>query len=400
MAKKITTAKRRRRAEENGYHDSDDDIDDSPVLRSLQPCTDKKYETQLEFWDEEGPLKKKIGLSDATRPKHYLTLENYMYLERQLWQEDGHEYKHEGYRVLISAKLKCHVYTPARLGEISESSVRSGTGKGLRYKDTTLLVAWKDSKPELRWGMKREFAKGMQDKASQRPTHILYEDVPNQLLVVNPMLFMISIFLAAGAVKHYQTVKQLLAIKPPDDQSYWILNWADYVLEKPVFPEMSVDDSPNDKIQTGTGFSSQLTELSLQAGIQHPITVYSMRRESLIQATGNSYSKDELTKFAAHTNRVTLQRDYLSSITNVDSQACFLKLPTRSDFAENFRSMTVKRNPELFLSLPAKVQDDLRQTEDYKDIEGKISSISSQLKNIADEYSIRELTRQRDQLFT
>lgn len=269
--------------------------------------------------------------------------------------------------------------------------------------------------------MKREFAKGMQDKASQRyknshellntteaderrPTHILYEDVPNQLLVVNPMLFMISIFLAAGAVKHYQTVKQLLDVKPPDDQSYWILDWADHVLEKPVFPEMSVD-GPKDKIQTGTGFSSQLTGLSLRAGMQHPITVHGMRRESLIQATGkfntvackfchliynigNGYSKDELTKFAAHTNRVTLQRDYLSSITNVDGQACFLKLPTRSDFAENFRSMTVERNPELFLSLPAKVQDDLRQTEDYKDIEGKINSISSQLKHIADEDSI------------
>ncbi|KAH8748681.1 hypothetical protein F5883DRAFT_398939, partial [Diaporthe sp. PMI_573] len=111
-----------------------------------------------------GPLKKEIGLSKATRPKNYLTLENYMYMERQLWQSDGHEYVHEAYRVFISAKLKCHVFTPARLGEVSEASTRRGTGKGLRYKDTVMLVAWKDGEPELRYSLKREFAKGMHDK--------------------------------------------------------------------------------------------------------------------------------------------------------------------------------------------------------------------------------------------
>lgn len=63
-----------------------------------------------------------------------MTIENFMYMERQLWQSDGHEYLHDGYRVLISAKLKCHVFTSARVGEISESSSRAGTGNGLLYK--------------------------------------------------------------------------------------------------------------------------------------------------------------------------------------------------------------------------------------------------------------------------
>lgn len=81
-----------------------------------------------------GPLKEKIGLSDLKRPKTYMTIENFMYMERQLWQNDGHEYLHDGYRVLISAKLKCHVFTSARVGEISEGSSRAGTGKGLLYR--------------------------------------------------------------------------------------------------------------------------------------------------------------------------------------------------------------------------------------------------------------------------
>jgi hypothetical protein len=75
----------------------------------------------------------------ATRPRTYLTLENYMYMERQLWQDDGHEYIHDGYRVFISAKLKCHVFTSARVGEISEGSTRRGTGKGLRYKVSIMV---------------------------------------------------------------------------------------------------------------------------------------------------------------------------------------------------------------------------------------------------------------------
>lgn len=31
-----------------------------------------------------------------------------------------------------------------------------------------MLVAWKDGEPELRWSLKREFAKGMYDKELQR----------------------------------------------------------------------------------------------------------------------------------------------------------------------------------------------------------------------------------------
>lgn len=89
-----------------------------------------------------GPLKKKLGLSTATRPKKYLTLENYVYMERQLWQNDGHGYVHEAYRVFIIAKLKCHVFfTPARIGEVSEGSTRKGARNGLRYK-VSIMVLW------------------------------------------------------------------------------------------------------------------------------------------------------------------------------------------------------------------------------------------------------------------
>jgi hypothetical protein len=88
-------------------------------------------------------LRKKLSFSIETRPRTYLTLENHMYMERQLWQNGGHEYAHDGSRVLISAKLKCHVFTLSRVGEISESQSRRGTGKGLRY-EVSVAVGFKD----------------------------------------------------------------------------------------------------------------------------------------------------------------------------------------------------------------------------------------------------------------
>ncbi|RYO74330.1 hypothetical protein DL764_010855 [Monosporascus ibericus] len=367
MGKKRTAEDRRRYAEENGFNDDARDVDDKPVPREVLDYTKERYSFQMEMWFEyqkthpeatpyelktlkhfaefigrsvegyiKGPLKQKIRLSTARRPKTYLTLENYMYMERQLWQSDWHEYVHEAYRVFISAKLKCHVFTPARLGEISEGSTRKGTGKGLRY------------------------------KVSVTP------------LVANPMLFMLAIFLAAGAFKNYHTVEGVLAVKPPPDQRYWALEWADHVLDLPVFPEVSVN-GPTEKIQTGTAFSSQLREVSLRAGMEIPVTVHGMRREALIQATSNGYSKDELIKFAAHTNQATLAKDYLSSITSVDGLASFLKLPLRSDQAEDFRSKTVKRNPELFSFLPAKTTDELRQREDYVAITKELEDLSLQM---------------------
>lgn len=103
-------------------------------------------------------------------------------------------------------------------------------------------------------------------------------------------------------------------------------------------------------------------------------------------------------KFAAHTNQMTLTRDYLSAITVVDGLASFLKMPLRSDQAEDFRSMTVKRNPELLLSLPAKAQDELRRRSDYVAITKKIEGISAEISEAVPLAQINELKSRRSQL--
>ncbi len=51
-----------------------------------------------------------------------------------VWEKDWHEFDHEGARVGFSAKMNFFCFSSARLGELTESSAKAGTGKGLRYR--------------------------------------------------------------------------------------------------------------------------------------------------------------------------------------------------------------------------------------------------------------------------
>ncbi|KAK0707785.1 hypothetical protein B0H67DRAFT_322241 [Lasiosphaeris hirsuta] len=119
-----------------------------------------------------------------------------MYMEN-----DRYKYVYKGSWVSISSKLKCHVFTLARVGEISKGESWKGTGKGLCYKDMVMLVIWKDGKPELHFSLKREFMKGMYDEEQQRPIYILYELLPGQPLILNLILFILAISILARAFK-------------------------------------------------------------------------------------------------------------------------------------------------------------------------------------------------------
>ncbi|KAH6725001.1 hypothetical protein BKA61DRAFT_688306 [Leptodontidium sp. MPI-SDFR-AT-0119] len=59
------------------------------------------------------------------------------------------------------------------------------------------------------------------------------------------------------------------------------------------------------------------------------------------------YSLGQVMKFAAHRNSKTLVGYYLDNISNVDGTAVFLGLEPRRDLIEDFRSASMKRNPDL-----------------------------------------------------
>ena len=70
-------------------------------------------------------------------------------------------------------------------------------------------------------------------------THRLHESLPGQQLVLPPLVFVLQSFLARGALEHYHTIGKVLVVRPPTNQSDWVFEWSDDVLDKPAFPEMT-----------------------------------------------------------------------------------------------------------------------------------------------------------------
>jgi hypothetical protein len=65
-----------------------------------------------------------IGLSRLEVAPTFFTMENYVGMEELFWQRDYHNYVHEGCRVDLSALLKLHCYTSARLQEICKAKFK------------------------------------------------------------------------------------------------------------------------------------------------------------------------------------------------------------------------------------------------------------------------------------
>lgn len=78
------------------------------------------------------------------------------------------------------------------------------------------------------------------DSPLYRPKHLLYERLnPTPPLFANSILFLLAIFLSAGAFRDFYTISDVLNTRPIPRENFWIIEWADNVLEDPVFPEIS-----------------------------------------------------------------------------------------------------------------------------------------------------------------
>ena len=135
----------------------------------------------------QGDLRDKLQLSLVKREQGFMTIQIYIVLLKQMWENDWHDYHHDGYRVQWTAALQLFVYTSSRIGEILESAARPGTGDGLRYRvraalvsghpgalglttrqDILLLVRWRDGEPEIMMAVCRQHTKGMTNTSHKR----------------------------------------------------------------------------------------------------------------------------------------------------------------------------------------------------------------------------------------
>jgi hypothetical protein len=104
-------------------------------------------------------------------------------------------------------------------------------------------------------------------------------------------------------------------------------------------------------------------------------------------------------KFAAHRNSKTLVGHYLDDMSNVDGAATFLGLEPRRDLTEDFRSASMRRNPDLRHSLPTKNLDELKHRQDFIALCQQIENLSVHIAAAIPEEARKELKAQRRHIY-
>jgi hypothetical protein len=82
-------------------------------------------------------------------------------------------------------------------------------------------------------------------------------------------------------------------------------------------------------------------------------------------------------------------------MSNMDGAAVFLGLEPRRDLIEDFRSASIRRNPDLRYSLLTKYLDKLRQRRDFTDLGEQIDNLFTQITAAITEKGRQELNTQR-----
>ena len=83
--------------------------------------------------------------------------------------------------------------------------------------------------------------------------------------------------------------------------------------------------------------------------------------------------------FGAHRDPGMFRKSYMTTMVTVDGQASFLGEPLRRDYHEDLRGMSLRRNPQLWQTLPAKLKDDLECSPEYVALDAKIEALTAKI---------------------
>ncbi|CAM1508797.1 Fc.00g056450.m01.CDS01 [Cosmosporella sp. VM-42] len=337
----------------------------------------------------DGELAKKICLlkgKKGQRKKAFITIENYVHMQNRLWIDDFHDYIHEGSRVDTANLLNTHCFTSARCQEVCQA----------RYQDLQCILSWKDGQPEFRCKFTREFCKATDINQPEHPfaERMVGPDGLPPPLFAQPMLHWLANLISSHASADLCTVEQVLALQPPKNGNFRIIEWADDVKKVAVFPEWS-STGPKTKSKSPNSWVTQFSDLGKRTGFTSGLGLHAVRREALIKANDNGYSLGQVLRFASQNNTNVLVNHYLGNVSTIDGAGSFLGTDLRTDLAEDFRSASAGRNPDLRFSLPTKVAEELRNSPQYLDLTEKISGLNLEIDTPASSEIRPELEAQR-----
>jgi len=91
--------------------------------------------------------------------------------------------------------------------------------------------------------------------------------------------------ISSRAFADFNTLEEILALEPPKNGNFRILEWAEDSQEKPVFPEWSSTGCKT-KSKNPKSWVTQFSDWGNRAGFTAQLGLHAVRREALIKVNG------------------------------------------------------------------------------------------------------------------
>nr|CAG8993140.1 Unknown function [Thelonectria discophora] len=363
---------------QDGLSEDKSGIDHTPVYKKLAPITEPQYARMMRLWFA---YLEKYPASD---PRDMVTMKHFAEV---VARSTGARLDQKLKRPTVkSIRVKIRSFMSAWERETQQPIPKHVHDS--MAPDLVCMVGWKDGEPDIKMGFKRDVAKGMQD-TPKKPKHPLYERMtPTPPLFANSIMFLLAIFVSHNAFRDLKRIEDVLQVRPPPKEKYRILDWADGVLNDPIFPEMC-RTGPTSKAKNKDAWGHQCSDWAKRANFIGGMGLHAARREELIKVDEDSgYSLGQVMKFAGHRSSKTLVGHYLADMSNVDGAAAFLGLEPRRDVTEDFRSASM-----------AKLLEELKQGGDYTGLREEIAHLSVQIDGASTKEEREELKVQQQGLY-
>ncbi|KAI9768155.1 MAG: hypothetical protein M1839_004182 [Geoglossum umbratile] len=309
-----------------------------------------------------GPLCQALGIKHQTRLQGYVDEVDLEVLTTYLWCQDHYEYKHGRYRVQLAFLILLFFYTGARCG--------SFTGKfeyqdlNFAYKNMEVVIALSKNVPTVCLKVNQDNMKGK--KGTPQFVDVILRE--RKIIAQCPVVAFLALAFADDAFQDISTPEELFSLRIPEGEDHLPVPWKQEMQDIPIFKQQT--KGGNTKPLSRGAFESHLAELSIRAGYEISVKPHYIRR-GVANRVDKHATAAERNHLFGHHNSSVYQKDYISSISNIDVQGAILDNATQDDHIQSFRRISRHKNPVSHLSLETKVT--LLDGSDLKELKQQIS---------------------------
>ncbi|KAI9777777.1 MAG: hypothetical protein M1839_008572 [Geoglossum umbratile] len=308
-----------------------------------------------------GPLRQKLGIKHETRLQGYADEVDLEVLITYLWCQDHYEYKHDRYRVQLAFLVLLFFYTGARCG--------SFTGKfeyqdlNFAYRNMEVAIALSNNVPTVCLKVNQDNMKGK--KGTPQFVDVILKE--RKVMAQCPVVAFLALAFADDAFQDISTPEELFSLRIPEGEDRLPVPWKQEMQDIPILKQET--KGGNIKPLSRGAFESQLAELSIRAGYEISVKPHYIRR-GVANRVDKHATAAERNHLFGHHNSSVYQKDYISSISNIDVQGAILDNATQDDHIQSFRRISRHKNPVSRLSLETKVT--LLDRSDLKELKRQI----------------------------